>query len=149
MGAGRPNDKLMKEMKKRPDRSSSIRQIRPWTRNSQAIPQLPAGQRLPSDLYLSTARDVTETSVISTLWRLWPGGAHVGYGSVLSLHSEERTAADVKDIGSQISGKQHRNIEDKEHGRGKKKQGRDRTAKACIGMRAEDKMEKWRKGIFE
>lgn len=46
-------------------------------------------QRVPSDLYLSTVRDITETSVISTLWRLWPGGAHVGYGSVLSLFSKD------------------------------------------------------------
>lgn len=35
------------------------------------------------------------------------GGAHVEEGSVLSLQSAERSAADVKDIGSQISGEQH------------------------------------------
>lgn len=69
-------------------------------RNSQAIPQLPTGQRVASDLYLSAVMDVTETSVISTLWRLWLRGPHVGYGSVLSLYSKERRAADVKHIGS-------------------------------------------------
>lgn len=53
-------------------------------------------QRVLSDLYLNTVRVITETSVISTLWRLWPGGAHVGYGSVLSLYSKERRAADVR-----------------------------------------------------
>lgn len=34
-------------------------------------------------------------------------GAHVEWGSVLSLQSAQRSAADVKDIGSQISGEQH------------------------------------------
>lgn len=99
MEAGRPNDKLKK---KRHDRLSPIRHIGPGPGTGTAgLSHISLQvQRVPSDLYLSTVRDITETSVISTLWRLWPGGAHVGYGSVLSLYSKERRAADVKDTGS-------------------------------------------------
>lgn len=49
------------------------------------------------------------------------GGAHVEYGSVLSLQSAERSAADVKDIGSQISGEQHGVRKIKSHGAGHRK----------------------------
>lgn len=70
----------------------------------------------------------------------------MGNGSVLSLYSKERRAAALKGRRKLDKWKAARNIEDKEPSSGKKKkiqgQGKGKTAK-------DDKMETWKKGIYE
>lgn len=72
--------------------------------SSHVIPQLLAGQRTPSDPYLSPARDVTETSVIFSHCWLRSRGTHMGiWFCFITLL---RGAGALKDVGSQISEKQ-------------------------------------------
>ena len=70
--AGKSNANVAKEMNKplKEHDKSFIHQAdhtRTWTRL--ALPYLPAGKRVVSDLYLSANRDVTETSLISSCCR--------------------------------------------------------------------------------
>lgn len=77
METGSPDDKMMKEMGKEHEHIIIHQADVAWNINSNSTPRLAKGQRSPSDLNLSRAEDVAETSVISTRQRLWPAGTRV------------------------------------------------------------------------
>lgn len=71
----------------------------------------------------------------------------MGYGSVLSLYSEEKGAGDLKDIGSKISRTQQGIYKIKRPAVARKIKGK--RAKACGSMREDNKMRKKKNGRIQ